>query len=112
MDMLGSNEHEFNRAKSMKVIKIIAIIIALLFLVTVGIIGAIYYLQSSEFKMYVDGSRVSKVPSDLIVTSDGKTYISINDFAQYVKYTVKKGAYNAMKKLLIIQQTLQQYIKK
>lgn len=93
MDMLGSNEREFNRAKSMKVIKIIAIIIALLFLVTVGIIGAIYYLQSSEFKMYVDGSRVSKVPSDLIVTSDGKTYISINDFAQYVKYTVKKGTY-------------------
>lgn len=93
MNMMENNETNFDKTKSMKLIKIIIVVIVLLFLITIGIIGAIYYLQSKEFKFYLDGSKISNIPSDLFIMDEDNLYISIKDFAPYVKYTAKNGEY-------------------
>lgn len=93
MNMLENNETNFDKTKSMKIIKIIIVIIVLLFLLTIGLIGAIYYLQSKEFKMYIDGRSITTIPSDLVIIEESDVYISIKDFASYVKYTAKNGQY-------------------
>lgn len=93
MDILDE-EQVSKKNKGKKIIKILIIIIILLFLATIGILYAMYYLKSKEFKVIVDGVQNSKLTSDDFIFDGDTIYVSIKDVAPYLgNYTYKKGGY-------------------
>ncbi len=93
MNVIGTPESTFEKEKSMKIIKIIIIMLVLLLIISIGIVIGIYYLQSKEFKVSIDGKNRSNIGEDVFVIQDGKVYVSIKDIAQYLNYTAYNGGY-------------------
>lgn len=94
MDITGKNNQDFDKAKSMKMIKNIIIILVILFIMVIAIIGVIYYLQQKEFKVYIDGkSNTTITQSDVFIIDGENVYVSIKEFAKYVNYTAYNGEY-------------------
>lgn len=78
--------------KSKKIIKILIIILAFVILIIFALMATIYYIQSQEFKVYIDGQKIN-LPEDTFVFEDDNIYVSIRDFAQNNKYTYNNGEY-------------------
>ena len=58
MEVVGKNNQEFDKTKSMKMMKTIIAILLILFIIVIAIIGVIFYLQKKEFKVYIDGKDI------------------------------------------------------
>ena len=85
---------EGQEQKSSKATKIILIAIIITFLLMVGVIGGIFYIQNTVMKVYIDGKLV-QLPENIIVTDEnsGKLYIAIKDIAKYLGYSAHDGEY-------------------
>lgn len=78
--------------KSKKTIKILVIILTLVIITIIILMIAIYYMQQQQFKVNIDGQRVS-LPEDTFVFEGDNIYVSIRDFAQNNGYTYHNGEY-------------------
>ncbi len=94
MDFFGSSNTNFNqeKIKSKKLMKIIIIALILVFLLSMGVLGAIFYLKNKELKFYMDGSKTS-FQDDLFIFENGKIYVSIKDIAGKIGYSINNGEY-------------------
>ena len=93
MDVMGTSNNSFEKEKSMKIIRIIIIFLVILFLLSIGILGAIYYLQSKEFKVVIDGKTINNISEDVFVIENGNVYVSIREIAPYLEYKDYNGTY-------------------
>ena len=73
-----------NEKKGKKTITLIVILIAITLIAVIGIMFAIMNLQSDKLSVLIDGKRVSYVEDTFIFTEDGKVYISIKAYANYI----------------------------
>lgn len=76
------------------VAKIILIIIVLLVLIIIGILITIAYINSSQLRVYVDGSLNNDVKNLLLIQDDGTIYAPIKEIASYLGYSSYNGDYN------------------
>lgn len=80
---------------SNKTTKILVILMIITVLISIGIIGAIYYLKIKEFKFLFNGSEYKKYTNDLFVINNDKIYISIKDMASLVDYKAYNGTFGS-----------------
>ena len=95
-DFIGSagyNKPTAEQLKAKKMMRIIGIVLVLLLLVVIGLIALIYYMQSTQLKVYVDAKSNSKMKSIFIFDQDNNLYIPIRAFAEYVGYGSGNGDY-------------------
>ena len=94
MDFFESSNTNFDqeKIKSKKLMKIIIIALILVFLLSMGVLGAIFYLKNKELKFYMDGSKTS-FQDDLFIFENGKVYVSIKDIAGKIGYSINNGEY-------------------
>lgn len=93
MNMYEPQLLDEEKAKTKKLIKIMAISLAILFLMTLCILFYISYLQNKQLKLYVDDKKISLTSDMVIVSDDNKVYVSINDIADKIGYTMNNGEY-------------------
>ena len=94
-DFIGSagyNKPTEEQVKAKKMMKIIGIALIILLLVVIGLIALIYYIQSVQLKVYVDGKSNTKL-KDVFIFEQDKLYIPIRAFAKYVDYESGNGEY-------------------
>ena len=89
----GCNEPTAEQAKAKKMMKIIGIVLAVLLLLAIGLVALMYYIQSVQLKVYVDGELKTKMKDIFLFDQDNNLYIPIRTFAKYVNYTSGNGEY-------------------
>lgn len=94
MEIIGTDISEVER-KNKKMMKMIMIFIVIILLASFAIIGAILYLQKTQFKFYINEQETANFAEDLFVFEEDKIYISIKDMATLVGYTAYNGAYGS-----------------
>lgn len=72
--------------------KIIGVVLGLLLIVVVALIALMYYIQTTELKVNIDGKSNTKLKSVLIF-EQGKLYVPIRAFASYVGYESNNAEY-------------------
>lgn len=92
---LMENNFSQQKMKDKKTMRILIILIVIVFLISMGIMVAIYYLQQTEFKFLVNGAAYQKYDEDLFIFNNDKVYISIKDMAPLVNYSAYNGAYGS-----------------
>ncbi len=92
-DLIGNNYEQSNdQLKAKKWMKIIGVILVLLFLVCIGLIAFMYYWDSTQLKITIDGKENANVESILLI-QDGQVYLPIRAFAEFVGYESYSGDY-------------------
>lgn len=92
-DYLGGNYGKVNeQQKNKKMMKIIAICLVLLFFISIGLVVAIYYIESTQLKISVDEKLTNQLEKVLIF-EDGTVYVPIRSFSSYVGYKSANGDY-------------------
>ena len=92
-DLIGNNYGATEeQLKAKKWMKIIGIILAILLVICIGLIVFIYYIQSSQLKITIDGSTNNELQNILLVEED-EVYVPIRAFASYVGYESYSGDY-------------------
>lgn len=94
MEIIGTDVSEMEQ-KNKKMMNIIIILIVIVLLISFGIMGAIYYLQKTQFKFLIDGQEPISYAEDLFIFEDENVYISIKDMATLVGYRAYNGAYGS-----------------
>ena len=81
-------ELENNKTKTKKLMIIIGVAIVILFVLSIGLIFYISYIEKNKFKCYIDGTKIS-TKSDMIVVDENKNniYVSLEDIANKIGYT-------------------------
>ena len=76
-------ELENNKTKTKKLMIIIGVAIVILFVLSIGLIFYISYIEKNKFKCYIDGTKIS-TKSDMIVVDENKNniYVSLEDIAE------------------------------
>lgn len=92
MQLNGFETQEEEKPKS-KATKILLISMILVFILMIGIILTIMYLQQKIFTVYVNGVAVNLPEETIIFEDSGKIYISIKDIAKTLGYDVHNGEY-------------------
>ena len=97
MEIIGNNLYNSEKDKSKKTVRMIIILIVVLMLVLVGIIAAVIYIQSLQFRTYIDGKNVN-ISEDLFIidNANNKVYVSIKDIAPYLGYETHSGEYKVL----------------
>ena len=91
-DLIGNNyEPTEEQLKAKKLMKIVGVILILLFLVSIGLVALMYYIQATELKISIDGVGNTNLESILIFDENGKVYIPIRRFADFVNYDSYNG---------------------
>ena len=87
-------ELENNKTKTKKLMIIIGVAIVILFVLSIGLIFYISYIEKNKFKCYIDGTKIS-TKSDMIVVDENKNniYVSLEDIADKIGYTKNNGEY-------------------
>ena len=87
-------ELENNKTKTKKLMIIIGVAIVILFVLSIGLIFYISYIEKNKFKCYIDGTKIS-TKSDMIVVDENKNniYVSLEDIANKIGYTKNNGEY-------------------
>lgn len=93
-DFIGGNysRQSEDQKNAKKWMKIIAVILVLLFVACIALVGVMYYIQSIQLKITVDG-KATKSLENVLIFENGKVYIPIRAFAEYVGYTSSNGGY-------------------
>lgn len=88
-DFIGSGGYNSKPTKDQvnakKWMKIIGIILAVLLVIVIGLIVLMYYIETTELKISIDGKSNTQLKS-VFVFDNGKIYIPIRAFASYVGY--------------------------
>lgn len=85
---------EKDKAKTKKLMIIIGVAIVILFLLSVGLIFYISYIEKNKFKFYVDDAKVSIKTNDIIIDeTSNNIYVSLSDIADKIGYTKNNGEY-------------------
>ena len=95
-DFIGSagyNKPTEEQAKAKKMMKIIGIVLVVLLLLAIGLVALMYYIQSVQLKVYVNGELKTKMKDIFVFDQDNNLYIPIRTFAEYVDYTSGNGEY-------------------
>lgn len=95
-DFIGSagyNRPTEEQIKAKKWMKIIGIILVLLLLIVVGLIALIYYVQTTQLKVSLDGKSNNKIKSILLFDQNNNIYVPIREFAKYMGYSSGNGDY-------------------
>jgi len=93
-DLIGNNYEQTNdQLKARKWMKIIGIILVLLLFVCIGLIAFMYYWDSTQLKITIDGQASNHLEKILLIQEDGKIYVPIREFAQFVGYDSYSGDY-------------------
>lgn len=95
-DFIGSGGYNSGSSKEQtdvkKWMKIIGVVLGLLLIVVVALIALMYYIQTTELKVNIDGKSNTKLKSVLIF-EQGKLYVPIRAFASYVGYESNNAEY-------------------
>ena len=93
-DFIGGNNYENKeeQAKTKKIMVIIGVILVLLLVACISLVGVIYYIQSTELKINLDGVANTKL-KDVLIFEGEKIYVPIRAFASYVGYQSSNGGY-------------------
>lgn len=95
-DFIGSGGYNSGPSKEQtdvkKWMKIIGVVLGLLLIVVVALIALMYYIQTTELKVNIDGKSNTKLKSVLIF-EQGKLYVPIRAFASYVGYESNNAEY-------------------
>ncbi len=94
MNLVEESYKEKDTSKTKLIARIILVIIILLVLVIIGIVIAIYYIDNSKLKIYVNGKMNNDIEQYLLTSEDGKIYISIRDIAPIIGYQSYSGEYS------------------
>lgn len=86
-DFIGGeyNNQTQEQIRTKKMMKIIGIILAILLIIAICLIALMYYIQTTELKIFVDGNKNTKLEKVLIFEGE-KVYVPIRAFAQYAGY--------------------------
>ena len=82
----GYNRPTEEQVKAKKMMRIIGIVLVLLLLVVIGLVALIYYMQSTQLKVYVDAKSNVKMKDIFVFDQNNNLYIPIRAFADYVGY--------------------------
>ena len=93
-DFIGGQNYNQteDQLKAKKWMKWIGIILVLLLVISIALIGVMYYIQSTQLKITVDGASNRNL-EDVLIFENGEVYIPIRAFAQYVGYESYSGDY-------------------
>ncbi len=93
-DFIGGNNYENKeeQAKTKKIMAIIGVILVVLLVACISLIGVIYYIQSTELKVNIDGQANTDL-KDVLIFEEGKIYVPIRDFSKFVNYQSSNGGY-------------------
>ncbi len=92
-DLIGGNYNQTEeQVKTKKMMKIIAIVLVVLFVISIALIGIMFYVQSTQLKIDIDGEAKKKL-KDVLIIEDEKVYVPIRAFASYVGYESANGDY-------------------
>lgn len=90
-------DESFNQEKkkdnSKKVAHIILAIIVILVIAIIGILIAIFYIQNTTLKLYLDGQVSNTIKNLIIIEEDGTVYMPIRDIATQLGYKSYNGEY-------------------
>lgn len=89
----GYNKPTEEQVKAKKMMRIIGIVLVLLLLVVIGLVALIYYMQSTQLKVYVDAKSNVKMKDIFVFDQNNNLYIPIRAFADYVGYESGNGEY-------------------
>ena len=95
---LIDNELDVKKEKNTKIIKIIIISMLILFIIGGSLLGYLSYLQSKQFKFFING-KTQNFSADLFYfDDDGEIYVSIKDLVNVLKnnsvnYEINNGVY-------------------
>lgn len=93
-DLIGNNyEPTEEQLKAKKWMKIIGVILVILLLISIALIGLMYYIQETQLKITIDGKSNTKLQDILLIEESGKVYVPIRQFAAYVGYDSYSGDY-------------------
>ena len=93
-DFLGGNNYQQTdeQLKAKKMMKVVGVILVLLLILVIVLIALMYYIQSTQLKISLDG-QANNALKDVLIIQDGKVYVPIRAFAQYVGYESANGDY-------------------
>lgn len=94
---LIDNELDKGKEKNTKLIKIIVIVMAILIIIGIGLFSYLSYLQSKQFKFFVDKKTIQShnYSSDLFYfEDDGDIYVSVKDLVNVLKQNSVKIEFN------------------
>ena len=93
-------ELENNKTKTKKLMIIIGVAIVILFVLSIGLIFYISYIEKNKFKCYIDGTKIS-TKSDMIVVDENKNniYVSLEDIMENIKINIQKILISATYKI-------------
>lgn len=92
-DLIGNNYEETEeQLKTKKWMKIIGIILVILLFLCIGLVVLMYYIDSAQLKISIDGVSANQL-EDLLIIENGQVYVPIRDFASYVGYESYSGDY-------------------
>ena len=90
MNYSNEKQQEPNNNRPMKIVIGLIIFCVLLIL---ALVGVIYYLQSLQFNIYVDGAVKNSLYNYFEFEPDGTVYVSITDVAEALGYEASVGEY-------------------
>ena len=89
----GYNKRNDEDANTRKWMKIIGFFLILLFILVIAIVCVMYYIETTELKVTIDGKQVNGLKEILVFDENNKMYIPIRKFAEFVGYESFKGDY-------------------
>lgn len=101
-DLIGNNyEPTEEQLKAKKWMKIIGITLVLLLIISIALIGFMYYIQTTQLKISINGKENptatinQKITTlqDILLFDNNKVYVPIREFAAFVGYDSYSGDY-------------------
>ena len=94
MNLIEESFQTKEEKKKKRVTKIILIAIIIVFLIMVGIVSYLLYIQSTTLKLTLDGQSNEKLKQLLVFENDGTIYVPIKEVASYLGYESYNGEYS------------------
>lgn len=91
MNLLENEEVASKNKKTKLIMTIIIIMIAILVAICVGLVIMLNNIQTNMLKLTIDAKSQSKFSDKMFVIEDNTIYVSIEDFAPLVGYSVYRG---------------------
>ena len=94
MNLIEESFQREKKQKTKKTTKIIMAILIILLIAIIGIIIAIYYLDKTTLKIYLNGQQDAKLKELLVFEEDGNIYVPIRAISSYLGYQSYNGDYS------------------
>lgn len=94
MNLIEESFQTKEEKKKKMTTKIILVAIVIIFLIMVGIVSYLLYLQSTTLRVTLDGQVNEQVKQLLVFEEDGTIYVPIKEIASYLGYDSFNGEYS------------------